>query len=245
MRRTTERYQRVVNASAKASAKGKASKPNAAVVLAVSMGAAAVLLTGCGKAGVADPADPGGPVAAPARPTVAATTCPVIDPTAPQSPPTLIDGGPANTPEGERLAQAIGDQGSGAFADVYSTQIVDHPAGRVALCVTDLARGRLLVAAAHAADPEADPARADLYLSKFSHRTLQAAGDKLIGLEAGFPIYSVSGSHGAAVEVTSTKEGAASAEFKAKLEKATGGIPVTVTEGEQPILLEGPMTAAP
>ncbi|MFZ3492708.1 hypothetical protein ACODT5_05600 [Streptomyces sp. 5.8] len=237
-----------MNASAKGSTKGKASKPNAAVALALSMGAAAVLLTGCGQAGVADradPAAPGDPVAAPARPTKAATRCPVIDPAAPQSSPTLIDGSPANTPEGERLAQAIGDQGYGAFADVYSTQIVDHPAGRVALCVTDLARGKLLVAAAHAADPQADPARADLYLSTYAHQTLQAAGDKLIGLRIGFPVYSVSSGHGEAVEVTSTKEGAASAEFKAKLEKATGGIPVTVTEGEQPTLLEGPLTAAP
>lgn len=235
MRRVSDSYLRVM-------------KAKAAVAAAVSVGAAAVLLTGCGKAVVADPVDPGG---APARPTASQPaapaktdgTCPVVEPTEPQPTPTLIDGTPANTPEGERLAQAIGGQGYGAFADVYSTQIVDHPVGRVALCVTDLARGRLLLAAAHAADPEADPARADLYLSTYSHRTLLAAGDKLIGQKLGFPIYSVSGSHGAAVEVTSTKEGAASAEFKAKLEKATGGIPVAVTEGEQPVLLEGPLTA--
>ncbi|MFF1412979.1 hypothetical protein ACFVX6_24945 [Streptomyces sp. NPDC058289] len=218
----------------------RAARLNAAAALAVSAGAA-VLLTGCGKAVVAEPVDPGG---APARPA-AAVSCPVTDPTASQSPPVLIDDTPANTPEGERLSQAIGAQGYGAFADVYSTQIVDHPAGRVALCVTDLARGRLLVAAAHAADPEADPARVDLYLSKYTHRTLRAAGNKLIDLEAGFPIYSVGSSHGAAVEVTSTEEGAASAEFKARLEKATGGIPVTVTKGAQPTTLEGPMTAAP
>lgn len=228
MRRVSERFLRAM-------------KAKAAVTAAVSVGAAAVLLTGCGKAVVDEPV---GTVAAPARPTAAAP-CPVIDPTASQSPPMLIDGTPVNTPEGERLSQAIGDLGYGDFADVYSTQIVDHPSGRVALCVTDIARGRLLVAAAHKADPEADPALADLYLSKYAHRTLQAAGDKLIDLEAGFPIYSVSGSNGTAVEVTSTQEGAASAEFKAKLEKATGGIPVTVVKGEQATTLEGPMTAAP
>lgn len=232
MRRTTERCPRVANESPRAKGKG-AGNLNAAVALAVSAGAAAALLTGCGKAVVADPVDPG---AASARP-VAAASCPVTDPAAPQSPPVLIDGTPANTPEAERLSQAVGAQGDGAFADVYSTQIVDHPAGRVALCVTDLARGRLLVAAAHAADPEADPARVDLYLSRYAHRTLQAAGDKLIGLDAGFPVYSVSGGRGAAVEVTSTQEGAASAAFKARLEKATGGIPVTVTKGERPTTL--------
>ncbi|MCX4775819.1 hypothetical protein [Streptomyces sp. NBC_01264] len=212
---------------------------------AVAVGVAVVLLTGCGKgpaeSAVADPGGPA-PVAAPSR---ADRSCPVEDPTASHAPPTLIDGTPANTPEGERLSQAIGEQGEGAFADIYSTQIVDHPAGRVALCVTDLARGRLLVEAAHAADPSADPARADLYLSTYTERTLRDAGDELIDLKGAFPIYSVAGSHGAALEVTTTAEGAASAEFKAWLEKSTGGIPVVVTKGEQPTLLEGPMTAAP
>lgn len=226
MRRVSDRYLRVM-------------KAKVAVAAAVSMGAA-VLLTGCGKAVVADPVDPGVP--APSRP-VAAPPCPVIDETAPQAPPTLIDGTPANTAEAQALSQAFGELGYGAFADVYSEMIVDHPVGRVAVCVTDLVRGRALVAAAHAVDPEADMARADLYLSTYSHRTLRAAGDGLIDLEAGFPIFSVGGSRGEAVEVTSTKEGAASAEFKAKLEKATGGIPVTVTKGEQPTLLEGPLTA--
>ncbi|MGW5402520.1 hypothetical protein [Streptomyces sp. NPDC003952] len=34
-------------------------------------------------------------------------------------------------------------------------------------------------------------------------------------------------------------------EFKARLEKATGGIPVAVTKGEQPTALVGALTAAP
>ncbi|MET9855930.1 hypothetical protein ABZY57_23665 [Streptomyces sp. NPDC006450] len=244
VRRTTEIRLRVVKTKTKAKAKAKA---RTVVAVAVSVGAAAVLLTGCGNGVVADPVDPGGQavqaVTSAQPPT--ARTCPETDPTAPQSAPTLIDGTPANTPEGERLSQAIGEQGSGAFADIYATQITDHPAGRVALCVTDLARGRLLVEAAHAADLEADPARADLYLSPYAHRTLQAAGDKLIGLKEAFPIYSVGAGHGAVVEVTSTEAGAKSAEFKARLEKATGGIPVVVRKGEEPTLLEGPLTAAP
>ncbi|WP_327308715.1 hypothetical protein OG730_38880 [Streptomyces sp. NBC_01298] len=238
LRRTNRRHLRVVKAQGRPALKASAAA-------AVAVGVAAVLLTGCGK-GPAAPAvpDPVAPVAVAPSPRPD-RTCPVMDPTAPQSPPALVEGTPGNTPEGQRLSQAIGDQGYGAFADVYSTQIVDHPAGRVALCVTDLARGRLLVEAAHAADPGADPARADLYLSKYSHRVLQAAGEKLIGLKAEFPIYTVSGSHGAAVEVTTTAEGAASAEFKARLEKATGGIPVAVTKGDQPTpLLDGPMPAA-
>ncbi|WP_328296756.1 hypothetical protein OG389_02355 [Streptomyces sp. NBC_00435] len=225
----------------------------ASVGAGVAVSAAAVLLTGCGNAVRNDPAAPAAPAAsaspgAETRPTAqpaAAQSCPVSDPTAPQAPPTLIDSTPANTPEGERISQAVGAQGRGAFADVYSTQIVDHPVGRVALCVTDLAHGRLLVDAAHAADPEADPARVDLYLSAYSRRTLDGVADRLILLQAGFPIYTVSGDHGAGVEVTTNAEGARSAEFKAELAKAAGGVPVTVTKGEEPRSLVGEPTTAP
>ncbi|MEV6950431.1 hypothetical protein [Streptomyces sp. NPDC051183] len=206
----------------------------------------AVLLTGCGTAtkeaptGRATPAAPGDPLADRARP------CPVTDAGSPQSPPTLIDGTPANTPEGARLSQAVGAQGRGAFADVYSTQITDHPGGRVAVCVTDLDRGRLLVAAAHQADPEADPGRADLYLSPYTHRALGAAMNKVMALDTALPIHTCSASPGATgLEVTSSAEGAASAEFKEQLEKAAGGIPVTVKEGTPVEPLVGALTPPP
>ncbi|MFE2288206.1 hypothetical protein ACFXDJ_29070 [Streptomyces sp. NPDC059443] len=209
----------------------------ASVAVAMAVSAAAVLLAGCGG--------PHRPGAGP--PPRVVEFCPVADPAAPTAPPTLIDGTPANTPEAERLAQAIGEQGRGAFADVYSTLIVDRRPGRVALCVTDLARGRLLVAAAHAADPGADPDLADLYKSRYSRRTLDAAVAKIIGVDAGFPVYSLSGGNGESVEVTTTEEGAASPQFKARLEKATGGIPVTVTKGEplDPKTGDAGMTPAP
>ncbi|MFM9816181.1 hypothetical protein ACKI16_47850, partial [Streptomyces scabiei] len=79
---------------------------------------------------------------------------------------------PANTPEAARLSQAVAAQGYGAFADVYGTHVTDRPAGRVAVCVTDLSRGRRLLEAAGKADPSADPGRADLYLSRYTHRAL-------------------------------------------------------------------------
>ncbi|MBT2447697.1 hypothetical protein J7F03_11540 [Streptomyces sp. ISL-43] len=216
--------------------------PRQVCVAWVAAVSAAALLTGCGSAVGSDPVGSGGE----ARPA-AALSCPVLDPAVPQAPPTLIDGTPANTPEAQRLSQAIGAQGDGAFADVYSTQITDHPAGRVALCVTDAVRGRLLVEAAHAADPGADPARADVYVSPYSRRTLDAAADKIIALKADFPVYSVSGGHGSSVEVTTSQEGVRSAEFKERLEKAAGGVPVTVRKGEaaQPLVGDMPRSPAP
>lgn len=211
-----------------------------AVAVAMAVSAAAVLLAGCGAT---SQSQPGGPPPPPRN----VESCPVADSAARTAPPTLIGSTPANTPEAARLSQAIGEQGRGAFADIYSTQITDEPPGRVALCVTDLARGRLLVAAAHAADPGADPARVDLYRSRYSRRTLNAAVEKIQGIDAGFPIYTLSGSHGESVEITTNEEGAASAEFKARLEKATGGIPVTVRRGEpiSPLAGDALMTPAP
>ncbi|MBT2472395.1 hypothetical protein J7E97_32245 [Streptomyces sp. ISL-66] len=198
-------------------------------VTAVVSVSAAVLLAGCGNAVQRDEVGSAGEIR-----LASPSACPesVPGPGTPRAAPTLIDGTPANTPEGERLSRAVGEQGRGAFADVYSTQITDHPAGRVALCVTDLARGRLLVSAAHVADPEADPARADLYLSPYSRRALDAAADELIRLKAGFPIHTVSGQRGTELKVTSSQASAMSAEFKARLEEAAGGIPVRVTKGE-------------
>lgn len=211
-----------------------------ATVMAVSA-AAAVLLAGCGTR------SPSQQPAGPPPPSGNAESCPVTGSAARTAPPTLIGGTPANTPEAARISQAIGEQGRGAFADVYSTQITDEPPGRVALCVTDLARGRLLVAAAHQADPGADPERVDLYKSRYSRRTLDAAVAKILGVDAGFPIYTLSGDHGESVEVTTSEEGAGSTEFKARLEKATGGIPITVKKGEpiSPLTADAPMTPAP
>ncbi|WP_330335432.1 hypothetical protein OHS33_37750 (plasmid) [Streptomyces sp. NBC_00536] len=191
---------------------------------------AAVLLAGCGTA----PGRGGGPAAI--APVASANApCPVSrnEPGAGQAPPTTIDGTPANTPEGTRLSQAIGEQGRGAFADVYSTQVTDSPPGRVALCVTDLARGRLLVLAAHRADPGADPARADLYLARFTHKDLVAAAGRIVRLRDALPVYAAYPSGDAnGVYVLTSAEGVASAEFKSRLERAAGeGISVTLTEG--------------
>ncbi|MFE6843968.1 hypothetical protein [Streptomyces sp. NPDC057686] len=199
---------------------------------------AAVLLTGCGRATPAAPAatPPPAPGSAAPAPGSAAPAqdgrCPALDVTARGAEPTATDRSQGNTPEGARLSAAIGTQGYGAFADVYATQITDQPPGRVVLCVTDLARGRKLLEAVHTADPEADPGRADLYLSPYTHRGLMAAVEKAFQLKDRFPVYTGHASAGATgITVTTSAEGAASKEYKARLEAATGGIPVTLEAG--------------
>ncbi|MFJ6939567.1 hypothetical protein [Streptomyces sp. NPDC101132] len=161
----------------------------------------------------------------------------------PGAAPTTIDGTPANTPEAQRLGQAVGDQGYGAFADVYAGHITDQPVGRVALCVTDLERGRKLLAAARQADPSVDPRRADLYLARYTARTLAAAVEKVLrGSEGlGHPVYDGSASSDAsAIVIGTTAEGAASARFKERLERLAAPVPVVLRKGE-PVneLMEG------
>ncbi|MFJ7154067.1 hypothetical protein ACIQUQ_03930 [Streptomyces sp. NPDC101118] len=153
----------------------------------------------------------------------------------PAAVPTAIGGTPANTPEAQRLGQAIGDQGYGAFADVYAGHITDQPAGRVALCVTDLERGRQLLAAARQADPAVDPHRADLYLARYTARALAAAVEKVMrGSEGlGHPVHDGSASSDAsAIVIGTTAEGAASARFKERLERLAAPVPVEVRKGD-------------
>lgn len=204
-------------------------------------------LSGCGGTdtegaapwGVAPPASvspPGTPSPRGVRP------CPTEADAAkqPSAPPTVIDGVPDNTPEATRISQAVGGQGYGAYADVYGTQINDFPVGRVALCVTDLARGRDLVKAAAKADPGADPALVDLYVSRYTHRELSRAVDKVFDRKFAFPLYSAGATWDASgIRLTTNAAGARSTSFRHTLEKATGGIPVVLEKGAPAISMIG------
>ncbi|MFJ5547874.1 hypothetical protein [Streptomyces sp. NPDC093225] len=191
----------------------------------------AAALTGCGT--------DEGPDTSGSSLVAAAADCPqwADDPAQdePAAPPTTVDGTPANTPEAEALAQAVGDLGRGAFADVYAEMRVDSPPGRVLLCVTDLAKGRKLLAAAKEADPSVDPGRADLYLARYGRRQLDAALEKVMGAGevAGFRVYTGTPEHDASgVVVTTSKEGAASTAFAAEARRLAGEVPVRVLAGE-------------
>jgi len=141
----------------------------------------------------------------------------------------------SNTPQADELANALGAQGRGSFAGVYGTLIVDFPAGRVALCVTDLAGGRKLGAAAKRAAPGIDLSRLDLYQCRYSQQTLDAAMNRVTPLMSGkdgFPIYTISSSSdNSGLQVTTTRAGADSTSLRLRLTALTGGIPVTLTPG--------------
>jgi hypothetical protein len=151
--------------------------------------------------------------------------------------PTGAGGTPTgNTPQAGALAQAVGDQGRGAYADVWGSLITDYPMGHVALCVTDLTRGHALAAAAKKAHPDIDLTRLDLYTCRYSEHMLDAAAQRLAPLMPtvlGFPVYSFSPATDASgIQVATNAQGAASQALRDRLVQTVGGgIPVTVLVG--------------
>ncbi|MDI2128325.1 hypothetical protein [Yinghuangia seranimata] len=164
-----------------------------------------------------------------------AAACPTLDQWKDRPAPTTLGGVPANTPEASALSQAVGAQGRGAFADIYGTQVTDFPAGRVALCVTDLARGRQLADAAKQAAPGIDLARLDIYPCRYTRQFLQAAMDDITKAGhdiAGSPIYIVSAASDASgIQVTTSQQGADSPALRQRLEEILGSTPVTLVAG--------------
>jgi hypothetical protein len=171
-------------------------------------------------------------------PPAGSKPCPTPDQWQGVPAPTMLSGTPANTPQADALSQAVGDQGRQAFADVYGSQITDFPAGRVALCVTDLSRGHALAQAAKRAAPGIDLSRLDLYLCPYSLRTLDVAMHKVVyamnakGELAGFPIYSSSPATDATgVDFTSSQQGVKSQALRSRIAQLLGSIPFTLKVG--------------
>lgn len=167
--------------------------------------------------------------------------CPTIDQWQGGPAPTTINGTPSNTREASVLSKAIGTQGMGAFADVYGTQVTDFPAGRVALCVTDLGRGRQLADAAKQADPTIDLARLDIYPCRYTRQFLLGAMADITNAGhdiAGFPIYSISPTSDASgIEVTTSQQGVDSPALRKRLSEILGSTPVTVALGAPAIAM--------
>lgn len=203
-----------------------------------------------GLAGCAGTAGGGGTVVqvpeAPA--STAAHACPTPAQWETTAVPTYTtDHTPINTPQAEELAQAIRTQGEGPYADVYGSSITDYPVGRVALCVTDPARGRALGRAALRADPAIDLARLDIYTCRYPERVLSQAMTKIpvSATIAGFPIYTAGVAPDASgVQVTTNQPGARSPALRARLQTLTGGITITLTPGTAPLPSSGQALSA-
>ena len=207
-------------------------------------GAVLVLLVGCGslartgttpaRAEKANRSDSGSAQHCPYATWLASSTA---------SPAPTSTSATSNTPQADELAQALGTQSRRpAYANVYSTLIVDYPRGRVALCVTDLAQGRLMAAAAKTADPKIDLSRIDYYLSRYGKAFLDGAADRLAdrlasrlgttGTLAGVPIYGVGPAQDYdKIQITTSAAGVTSAALRAELTRLLDGLPFTLVPG--------------
>ncbi|MFF0744313.1 hypothetical protein ACFYVL_28335 [Streptomyces sp. NPDC004111] len=199
-------------------------------------GALVLLTTGCGTAIVADDPLPEPRTEAPGKPGTA-PPCP--------SPGLSSARGTAgaNTPGANALVAALGlREREGApyttYADIFSKVIVDHPRGRVALCVTDPVRGEAWVAAAGKAHPGVDTTRVDLYRGRYARHETQAARERLRDWASyPFPIHVVAVDD-AGLRVTTSPAGARSKEFREQLTK-DAGLAVRVEAGEPVLPLTG------
>ncbi|MFE2482595.1 hypothetical protein [Streptomyces mirabilis] len=112
--------------------------------------------------------------------------------------------------------------------------------GRVVLCVTDVARGRLLAQAAKRAHPAVDLNRLAILPCRYSDRTLQAAVRGLMAHNgptiAGFPVYQIGpATDHSGIQLQTSQAGSASAALRRYLTLQLGGVAFTVVKGEQAV----------
>ncbi|MER5546972.1 hypothetical protein ABT072_32040 [Streptomyces sp. NPDC002589] len=148
----------------------------------------------------------------------------------------------ADIAQAQALTQAVGDEEfNSAYSDIFGTVIDGYTPGRVALCVTDVARGRLLAQAARRAHPAVDLSRLDIFPCRYSEGTLQAAVRGLMAHNgpptiAGFPVYQIGpATDHSGIELHTSQTGSASAALRRYLTSRLGGIAFTVVKGEQAV----------
>ena len=138
----------------------------------------------------------------------------------------------------DAIANAVGDQGRGAFADTYSNLYVDTARHRVTVYATNLTRAAQMVAAAKKADPAIDLSLVDVVQAKYAKAAIDAGIAKIMAgvngqRAADVSIYSAAEAPDGSGILVTAKPSAISSTFKANLATATGtGIPVTVTAGQ-------------
>lgn len=173
---------------------------------------------------------------APSPARVPGTNCPAPSQWQGSPAPTTVNGTPGNTEQAQELTQAIGSLEFGPYADVYGTLIDDYPPGRVALCVTDPARGRQMAQAAKRAHPEIDLSLLDIYRCRYTEHTLQTAFRKLMddtGPEiAGYPVYSIGPLPDASgIQIETSRAGSTSQALRDVVAGELGSIPFSVVAG--------------
>ncbi len=155
--------------------------------------------------------------------------------------PAAGSGSSDGTAQAQALTQAVGDEEfNAAYSDIFGTVIDGYTPGRVALCVTDVTRGRRLAQAAKHAHPAVDLNRLDIFPCRYSEGTLQTAVRGLMAHNrptiAGFPVYQIGpATDHSGIELRTSQAGSASAALRHYLASQLGGIAFTVVKGEQAV----------
>lgn len=132
------------------------------------------------------------------------------------------------------VANALGEQGRGAFADVYSNLSLDRAHGKVILYVTDTARGAKLIRAAAHAHPGIQAGRVKVVKAAYTKQAIDAEIHRIMTAAAAVPpadltVYGAGPApDGSGIQLTVKPESVA--HVRASMATA-GGIPVTVSAG--------------
>ncbi|MFI9723781.1 hypothetical protein ACIHFE_29675 [Streptomyces sp. NPDC052396] len=95
------------------------------------------------------------------------------------------------------VANALGEQGRGAYSGVYGNLYVDENGGKVTLYVTDAQRGQKLIDSAKAAHPGIDTGLIKITIAKYAKKDLDAQAQQIVkataaGKASNLEVYTVS-----------------------------------------------------
>lgn len=135
----------------------------------------------------------------------------------------------------DEIANALGDQGRGEFADTYSNLRVDSTHNRIFLYATDLQRAAEMVQAAEKARPGIDTSRIEVIKAAYAKKAIDVQLERIIRSpevknSADLTVYTAAAApDGSGIEVTARPDALKQAHALAAA--SSGGIPVTVTAG--------------
>jgi len=139
----------------------------------------------------------------------------------------------------QNAASALGEQGRGAFADIYGNLSVDGDHDRVVLYATDTNRAKDLIDAAHKAHPDTVGVEIGITACSYTAQAEQEAVQRIFAAQKTKPfpyeVYSAGITpDGSGVLVATSDEGAKSKDFAQRVQEAAGPVPVKVTSGPEP-----------
>ncbi|MEV4557823.1 hypothetical protein AB0K51_12575 [Kitasatospora sp. NPDC049285] len=174
-------------------------------------------------------------------------TAPTPPPASPTSPPASAT--PAVPAQLDVAAEALAEQGRGAFSDVWGALAVDGDGGRVVLYATDLRRGQELVDAARQAHPETTATPVEVRRCAYTAKAEQQATQRILDRQRTgglpFPVFAVGPmADGSGVQVHASEQALGDAAFTRLVRQAAGEVPVSF-QVSRPVIPADAVAAQP